>query len=184
VYNDVETLKTNTPDFDPVTTSNKFCITNTANGGTISYLTPTTDTFAEGSTNLYYTQQRVDDRINVKAGDGSLTNLVAQSIQGQAIHALSDRRLKQDIIPLTGGVLEGMHPVRYAFRSRPVETRYGFVAQDLQRTHPDLVSTGSDGHLRVNYLDTIAMLVAELQDLRGIVHTLRKDMEKISPEWA
>jgi hypothetical protein len=182
VYNDVETLKTNTPDFDAITSSNKFCITSTANGGTVSYITPTTASITESSANLYYTQQRVDDRINVKAGDGSLTNIVAQQIQGQAIYAQSDIRLKQDVFRLQArptSLLEGLEPVSYRFRSAPTRRRYGFIAQDLQETHPDLVLADADGLLSVNYLDIIALLVRDNQSLRKEVRNLTDKISRL-----
>jgi len=88
VLNDsVNTLITDVnalPDFDNITTANKFCITNTANGGTISYITPTTSNFNEGS-NLYYTDDRVATKITTALQGGEIDNIVTNIIQAQSL---------------------------------------------------------------------------------------------------
>jgi hypothetical protein len=44
-------------------------------------------------------------------------------------------------------------------------TRYGFIAQDVQKKRPELVLTREDGTLEVDYIDIIASLVGKTQHL-------------------
>ena len=66
----------------------------------------------------------------------------------------SDERLKQDITPVT-----------WKWKDNPDKEYIGVIAQELQQSHPHLVSVDSTGFLRVDYGALTAMLLVERQAL-------------------
>lgn len=73
---------------------------------------------------------------------------IGQGIGG--MQGASDERLKRDITP-----------VSWKWNVGEGEEYLGVVAQDLQRSHPHLVSRHPDGHLQVDYGAMVAMLLNE-----------------------
>lgn len=75
---------------------------------------------------------------------------------GQGIAALSDRRLKKNIRPLTRE--NGVQYYRWEWNDEAKRIGaddtppMGVIAQELVETHPHLVSQGADGYLRVDYV--------------------------------
>jgi hypothetical protein len=173
----------NVPDFDDITTANKFCITNTANGGTISYITPTTSNFNEGS-NLYYTDERVATKITSALQGGEINNIITNQLQAQDFIANSDIRLKDKIIKIDKddcSSLAVLEPVKYHFKNDDTKrTRYGFIAQDVEEEMPELVHTNTEGIKGINYQDIIALLVKDNQDLRYRLNKLEEIVELLS----
>ena len=184
VMNDrVNTLITTTnalPDFDTITSANKFCITNTANGGTISYVTPTTSDINEG-TNLYYTDDRVASKITTALQGGEIANIVTNQLQAQNFIANSDIRLKENIRLISDSDIGGLEPVQYSFKKDDTKRlRYGFIAQDVEEVLPDLVHTDGEGIKGINYQDIIALLVKDNQNLRSNLLDMAKVLAEIS----
>jgi len=177
--NTLMTQMTDIPDFDTITSANKFCVTNTANGGTISYITPTTSNFNEGS-NLYYTDDRVNARVTAALQNGEIANVVTQQLQAQTLVANSDIRLKKNICKVADGTLPALEPVSYVFKNDTTErTRYGFIAQDVEEIIPELVHTNSEGIKGINYQDIIALLVKDNQELRKKYDELNDRMKLV-----
>ena len=176
LYSDVETIKNDVntlPDFDTITAANKFCITNTANGGTISYVTPTTSDVNEG-TNLYYTDDRVASKITTALQGGEIANIITNQLQAQTLIANSDIRLKKNIVRLKeDNIISTLEPVKYVFKNDSSKrTRYGFIAQDVEEKLPELVHTNCDSIKGINYQDIIALLVKDNQELRSVCEEL------------
>ena len=85
------------------------------------------------------------------------------------ITAYSDRRLKDNIQPLANrGYIE---PVTYDKKGKK---SIGFIAQDVQRLYPELVTVGSDGnkYLSMNYAQYVAVLQAQIIELNNRVKQL------------
>ncbi len=62
----------------------------------------------------------------------------------------SDRRLKTEIATL-GETEDGIKLHRWKYKTDPVTTWVGVMAQDVKATHPDVLVTGADGFYRVDY---------------------------------
>jgi len=62
----------------------------------------------------------------------------------------SDRRLKSDILSI-GTAKNGLKLYSWKYKSDPVTTWVGVMAQDLETTHPQALRIGADGFYRVNY---------------------------------
>jgi len=83
----------------------------------------------------------------------------------------SDKRLKQDIKDLDKGI-EGLRPVSFKMKESG-ELFYGFIAQDMLTTHPELVQgtgkklkSGEIDYYRIKSNSIIAILVKEVQELK------------------
>lgn len=106
----------------------------------------------------------------------------------------SDRRLKQDITPLTNTLndLAHLQPVRYRFRegiNRPEGDHLGLIAQEVAAVFPELVSEGADGYLSVSYTHLTAVLVQALNEQQKEIETLKARLARLensatgSMEW-
>jgi hypothetical protein len=75
----------------------------------------------------------------------------------------SDERLKTNIesLPLTSVNVEYK---QFELKSEPNQLRYGVIAQDLQKEHPELVRTDEYGMLSVAYIDLLIKEIAYLKN--------------------
>ena len=81
-----------------------------------------------------------------KIGEAANTALAVANL-----FALSDRRAKHSIRRI-GKTDDGMPIYRFKYKGDENEqTHIGFMADEVERKHPDAVSTGSDGMKRVDY---------------------------------
>ncbi len=53
--------------------------------------------------------------------------------------------------------------------------RFGFLAQEVQEVYPELVETGKDGYMYVDYIGMIPLLVNAVNELGGEVDALRAE---------
>jgi len=99
--------------------------------------------------------------------------------------SVSDRRLKANIrnleSTLTGRNLDELRPVSFQYLKED-DTRLGFVANELQRTLPELVREmpdGKDKRLGVVYQDLMAVLTTMIQGLVTEASVLQPRMRSI-----
>jgi hypothetical protein len=94
--------------------------------------------------------------------------------------AVSDIRLKENIRPIGSPLkkLTSLHGLSYDKKSNKDRkvTEYGFAAQEVQRTFPELVNVASDemGTLSVNYIGLIAPMVEALKEQQAQISTLER----------
>ena len=94
---------------------------------------------------------------------------------------LSDQRLKQDIRPLGGALaaVQALRGVRYTFRQDiagrklPTGEQVGFLAQELEKLYPELVSTGPDGYKAVNYNQLTPVLLEAIKEQQAQIEALK-----------
>lgn len=118
--------------------------------------------------------------------------------------ALSDRRVKKDILPLqyalqdstrsldssgkekqnhstvAAWVLRELRPVSFSFRHGPdvKSQRFGFVAQELQQVLPAIVRGQDDEIKHVVYQDLIALLTLAAQQLEAKMEMERESNQQ------
>jgi len=85
------------------------------------------------------------------------------TIKGTNFLLGSDERLKTNIEPLS------LTPVNVEYKqfeliSEPNQLRYGVIAQELQKEHPELVRTEENGMLSVAYFDLLIKEIAYLKN--------------------
>jgi hypothetical protein len=106
----------------------------------------------------------------------------------------SDVRLKRDIQDITGALdaVLGLKGVTFSYdvdkhpslglNSGP---RIGFIAQDLEKVYPELVTTRNDGFKMVNYAQLVPVLVEAIKEQQKTIASLEAkvhDFEaKLSP---
>lgn len=71
----------------------------------------------------------------------------------------------------------GWQEVEEAFTKK---VRYGFSAQDLQKVYPDLVTEDADGHLSVDYMGLIPVLVQAMKEQQVKIAELEKKINSLS----
>ena len=95
-------------------------------------------------------------------GDPSDPSAIGHRLDANGVHDVSDLRLKTDIVDLTPDLAKQLRPVQFRFKIDD-KTRYGFIAQDVQKVLPDAVSKSKNGYLMLNYTEIIAPLTALVQ---------------------
>lgn len=122
---------------------------------------------------------------------------VSGTLTATTVVNLSDIRLKDNIVSLSSfgeksstldNVL-GMNVISYNYKSQPrmseaegdtarsistmldtkvdAKRHYGLSAQELQTIYPDLVETGQDGYLAINYIELVPILIRSIQELKA-----------------
>jgi hypothetical protein len=85
----------------------------------------------------------------------------------------SDETLKTNIIPIQKESID-IEYKEFELISQPGQKRYGVIAQELQKTNPELVRTDADGLLNVAYID---LLIKEIASLKERVAELERKNE-------
>lgn len=76
----------------------------------------------------------------------------------------SDRRLKEGVVPLDFSNSEEIRAVNYNFKAdESKKLRVGYIAQEVEKLHPYLVSKGSNGMLAVDYTGVHTLKIAKLE---------------------
>jgi hypothetical protein len=74
----------------------------------------------------------------------------------------SDERFKNNIKDIKDIKVEAAFK-SFEMESSPGEKRYGVVAQELEKTNPELVETDHEGFKSVKYIDLLIAKIAELE---------------------
>ncbi len=103
------------------------------------------------------------------------------------IYNPSDRRLKKNIETLTGTLdaVKQLRGVSFNFKDTAAYAKgkqFGLIAQELQQVLPELVDTGSNGYLKVNYLQLVPVLLQALKEQQGQMELLEGKMAAISQQ--
>jgi len=93
---------------------------------------------------------------------GITCNPYTDVISAVNFNATSDRTLKKDIKSIKAKEVKAQYK-QFRMKSNPDQLRYGIIAQDLQKTHPELVYE-ENGILSVAYFDLLCLEVAQLKD--------------------
>jgi hypothetical protein len=136
------------------------------------------------------------DRIDFVGGDGLRSTevyvkgslMVHGFIQGSGSYIdNSDKRLKKDIEPMTGVLdkIDNIQAVTYSHRideypERNLDPRrqVGWIADDLNNTLPELVTTDRDGFLAVSYSRSAAILAEAIKELKAKYESRIADLER------
>ncbi len=97
----------------------------------------------------------------------------------------SDKRLKRNINPISKGldVLQKLKLYEYNYTFEEGDrVHYGFMAQELQKVLPNLISIGDDDQntLSINYTETIPIIIKAIQDQQEIINNQNQKIEKLT----
>ncbi|WP_437186751.1 tail fiber domain-containing protein [Planctomicrobium sp. SH668] len=103
------------------------------------------------------------------------------SITGE-IQDISDRRLKENIVPLADQLVKitALQPVSFVMQGE-TKTELGLIAQDVEPLFPDLVRTASDeiGTKSINYIGLIAPLIRAVQEQQTEIQSQQQTIERL-----
>ncbi len=154
----------------------------------------TSGVFNLTATGLLNLTTSTDLRISANAGTNTVnfTNTDTNfnlNVNAPTFNNVSDRRLKTDIEEIGSEVdrLTQLKGISYSFKNDGNKVRhFGFIAQELQEIYPNLVRTGSNGFLTVNYVEVIPLLVEALKEskksnliLERRIGEMEKSLKKI-----
>ncbi len=94
----------------------------------------------------------------------------------------SDIRLKKDFSNLSNSLASITQLKGYNYYLKNEKNPYlqtGFIAQEIQKIFPELVNTGSDGYLSVDYIGLIPHLVESIKSLKSENDSLKERLLKI-----
>lgn len=122
--------------------------------------------------------------------DPSFMLNVSGSIRSAGFSTSSDQRLKTNIKDLNLGleIIKTLQPKSYFWnKSIPMvannspQEQFGFLAQDLEKTLPNLVQTGNDAahYKSIDYQELIPVLTKAIQDQQKIIEALKKKIEAL-----
>lgn len=141
--------------------------------------------FREVTAEIYQNLQNLSSDLNRVGALASNANNYAHT------HGYSDLRLKDDISPISQTLadlveLNGVefywkdsqdHLVNEQFPSGP---QLGFIAQEVERIFPQLVSRDSDGYLHVDYDQFPPLLVESIKEQQKQIEELQRENAALS----
>lgn len=92
----------------------------------------------------------------------------------------SDERLKEDIAPIDNALSRINHIDGVFFKYKDSgDKSVGFVAQQIQKILPEVVSEDNNGYLGVNYSGVTAVLVEAIREQSSIISDLESRLSKL-----
>lgn len=135
-----------------------------------------TSTDATDQINAAYINKIVQilNNLNDPTGCGTVCRCnVVCNCNGDCACNYSDRRLKENIRPITGTTASELiynlntysyHYKQNVIRDLPISVQYGVMAQDLiELGYEEFINTDSNGYYQVNYQMMIPLMINELQ---------------------
>lgn len=112
---------------------------------------------------------------------------VSSSVKAQSFITTSDKRLKDNITPLKAlsPNLLNINSYSYTYKAKAggedktTDTRklhFGFIAQEVEKEFPNLVSIDEKGNYALNYVEFIPLLLNELKDQKKEINDLKERM--------
>lgn len=113
---------------------------------------------------------------------GGQSKVVARDVNGDFearivsvldLNSSSDRNLKTNIQPLHDalGIVQQLSGVSFDWKDGG-KSSFGLIAQELQEVLPNLVSTSQAGHLVINYIPIISILIEAIKQQNQTIQQL------------
>jgi hypothetical protein len=91
----------------------------------------------------------------------------------------SDITLKKNVNELTNSEILNLNPVEFNFKSDEEEKKhYGFIAQDIEKIFPELVSNNTMGYKTVNYLELIPIMLSKMKQMQNEIDSIKKTLSE------
>ena len=122
----------------------------------------------------------------VNGPNGDIGPTGPQGSQGPA----SDRRLKDNIKTLKGNLskLQLINGIRFTWKGGATKFSgrqgedIGFIAQEIKIVVPEVVSTGEDGYLRVEYGKLVAIAIGGIQEQHTRILSIKERINLLKSE--
>lgn len=111
------------------------------------------------------------------------------NMNAPAFTVTSDRRLKQHLIPLNSAINKVMQLLPYSYEKKDSlkasvysKKEMGFIAQDMRKVFPELVTVGKDADklLAINYTALIPLLTKGMQEQQDQIEKLTKQVSIVT----
>jgi len=98
----------------------------------------------------------------------------------------SDRRLKENIVPLSSAVenIMKLNPVKYNFIGNETNTNFGLIAQEVLDIYPEVVSNTSsenyeDGVYGITYTEFVPILIKGMQEQQEMIQSQQAQIDAL-----
>lgn len=141
--------------------------------------------FYTGSQGEVWTYKRIGQNINGTSNllivPATYTDVLIQKdliVEG-SISNPSDITLKKNVNELTNSEILNLNPVEFNFKSDKLEKKhYGFIAQDIEKIFPDLVSNNTMGYKTVNYMELIPIMLSKMKEMQNEIDSIKKNLSE------
>lgn len=99
-----------------------------------------------------------------------------------SLNTASDKNIKENILNFDNSFSEkimDLSPKKYNYIDNPFKSRYGLIAQDVQKIYPDLVNEINIDEniiLSINYIDMIPLLLHKIQKMQKEIDELKNKL--------
>jgi hypothetical protein len=101
-----------------------------------------------------------------------------------SIYNPSDKNLKQNIEPITddkSNSIINLEPVKFNYKDDKEQRKHlGFIAQDVEKIYPELVTGSLNNVKSINYVEFIPLLVLKIQNQQKEIDELREQINELS----
>jgi hypothetical protein len=95
----------------------------------------------------------------------------------------SDKNLKTNIEPITedkSNSIINLEPVEFNYKHDKAQKKHlGFIAQDVEKIYPELVTGGQNDVKSINYVEFIPLLVLKIQSQQKEIDELREQLNEL-----
>jgi len=136
-------------------------------------------------------------------GDASYKLSISGSVRFLSSFAYSDKRFKENVEPLNGCLsnLLGLKTYSYNFIKQDIKVgdslsvnvnkenevnynfddkkHFGFIAQEIQNSYPNLVTEDEKGYLSLNYTEFIPLIINAMQEQNAKIIQLEQEIERL-----
>ena len=89
----------------------------------------------------------------------------------------SDVTLKKNIKNISDSEILSLNPVEFNFKSDESEKKhFGFIAQEMEKIFPDLVSDEQIGYKTVNYIELIPLMLSKMKQMQNEIDSLKEKL--------
>lgn len=99
-------------------------------------------------------------------------------VNGTVINS-SDRRLKKNIAPYNGDIIDQLAPVSFDWKGSHEHVTAGLIAQDVMEVCPELVRDMGAGYLGINYQGIVPHLIAKAKKQQETIDSLEKRISRL-----
>jgi hypothetical protein len=123
---------------------------------------------------------------NNKIDLGNSSNRWRTLFSVNPINSSSDMRLKKDIVDINNSLdlVMKMRPVSYTWKNGDPDTHLGFIAQEMEKVLPEVVSkpTSENDHYGMKYTELIPVLTKAIQEQQSMIENQNKELANLKSE--
>lgn len=133
----------------------------------------------QSGSNIFYSSGNVGIGTNAPTAELSV---VGDILFTGTITDISDRRLKENIMPLSDSLkgVTSLNGYSFTMKSDPTHaTEYGLMAQEVETVFPPLVKTDPEGTKSLNYMGMIAPMVEAMKQQQALIEQQGQTIEAL-----